>query len=462
MDPHSQSFSPQNLKRIWDRELRRGKALPHDLRAAAGPAVPPLLVPILENIDRTRDLRVTLKAARKLDDATAIASAREAVQEAVRERDTLAMAFLQTISARLSTARFQVAIRRVSDLGGKEIYRVGGDPVEGYFAIKQISANLKSANEVHPSGRDQIVGQLISALDNKASKYVVRLDVTSFYENVSHARLMSWLEDLRLLSPSTLRQIDGILKQHSDLTDGSPGMGLPRGIGLSAYLAELYMQEFDAHIKRLPETIFYGRFVDDIIGVFSSSHIERGGSRTFEDLLVEQLAAIGLTPSTNPEKRMIAHKPNKRAPLAKLKYLGYEIEQPDPQQALEVRLTQARMDVLKKRMEVAFAAYTQTPSGLAARLLIQRIDFMTSNTRLQNNKRHAFLGVYYSHRYLRGHQQLADLDAHLANLRSSVVDVNVRARLDLFSFSASFATKRFRRWRPSSMKAMRSVWSGRG
>ena len=41
--------------------------------------------------------------------------------------------------------------------------------------------------------------------------------------------------------------------------------GIPRGIGISAYLSELYMRDIDIKIKSLEDVIYYARYVDDII-----------------------------------------------------------------------------------------------------------------------------------------------------------------------------------------------------
>ena len=47
------------------------------------------------------------------------------------------------------------------------------------------------------------------------------------------------------------------------------GSGVPRGFGVSAYLSELYMREIDNEIKALPDVIYYARYVDDIVIIFS-------------------------------------------------------------------------------------------------------------------------------------------------------------------------------------------------
>lgn len=39
---------------------------------------------------------------------------------------------------------------------------------------------------------------------------------------------------------------------------------MPRGVGISAYLSELYMSDFDRDLKSIAYVTFYARYVDDI------------------------------------------------------------------------------------------------------------------------------------------------------------------------------------------------------
>ena len=47
------------------------------------------------------------------------------------------------------------------------------------------------------------------------------------------------------------------------------GLGVPRGIGISSLLSEIYMRDLDDCIKKRPEVIFYARYVDDIFILLS-------------------------------------------------------------------------------------------------------------------------------------------------------------------------------------------------
>lgn len=45
--------------------------------------------------------------------------------------------------------------------------------------------------------------------------------------------------------------------------------GLPRGIGISAYLSGIYLAYIDAEVRRHNEIFYYSRYVDDMIIMFA-------------------------------------------------------------------------------------------------------------------------------------------------------------------------------------------------
>ena len=57
------------------------------------------------------------------------------------------------------------------------------------------------------------------------------------------------------------------------------GKGVPRGIGISSPLSEVYMQDLDKTIKERQEVVFYTRYVDDIFIILS----DLGKYKTIQD-----------------------------------------------------------------------------------------------------------------------------------------------------------------------------------
>src|SRR5699024_10410218 len=59
--------------------------------------------------------------------------------------------------------------------------------------------------------------------------------------------------------------------------------GLPRGIGVSAFLSELFMRDIDNQIRNLTDLVYYARYVDDIVAVFipKSTTIEKNRMKRY-------------------------------------------------------------------------------------------------------------------------------------------------------------------------------------
>ena len=77
--------------------------------------------------------------------------------------------------------------------------------------------------------------------------------------------------------------------------------------------------------------------------------------------------------------------------------------------------------------------------------MIHRLNFLTGNTRLENNKANVLVGIYYTNSLLS--EPLDDLIA-LDNFLATEVDANItntdlRRRLKLFSFKKGFEEKKY-------------------
>jgi len=82
--------------------------------------------------------------------------------------------------------------------------------------------------------------------------------------------LLKLIENNSLLSPKSVSLIKNLLYNYNLLTNQlgvkeTFRKGIPRGVGVSPFLAELYMRKIDEEIRNIESVTFYGRYVDDII-----------------------------------------------------------------------------------------------------------------------------------------------------------------------------------------------------
>lgn len=139
--------------------------------------------------------------------------------------------------------------------------------------MKQVQANVARSFVVKQSNRFEIISQVKVLLNDDFPKYVLRTDVDNFYENILHERLLEKINENHILSPFSRKLLRQILCKYKELSGSDKG--IPRGVGVSANLAELYMRDIDRAIMSLGGISYYARYVDDIIIIFTPTLNDR-------------------------------------------------------------------------------------------------------------------------------------------------------------------------------------------
>ena len=162
---------------------------------------------------------------------------------------------LVDVSKRISNNNPVVESLNSLTVDGKVIYST--DSIDSYYALKKISKDLIRLYQLSSSTRDDISEQLFRILETSSNYSVLRLDIKSFYENISLSNVLDKINKDKLLSKKSIL----ILKEVEKLV----GLGLPRGLSISPVLSEIFMKEIDKKIIRMPEVYYYARYVDDIV-----------------------------------------------------------------------------------------------------------------------------------------------------------------------------------------------------
>lgn len=129
------------------------------------------------------------------------------------------------------------------------------------LALRKVNDNLKRIYGVRQSDRNDIVRHVVCMLEEPVPFFVYKLDIKDFYESINRDRILNKIAKSSIVSYKTKRLIKGFF----DLPHLILETGLPRGIGLSATMSELYLEDFDDKIKRTNSVFYYARYVDDII-----------------------------------------------------------------------------------------------------------------------------------------------------------------------------------------------------
>jgi hypothetical protein len=274
-------------------------------------------------------------------------------------------------------------------LKGKEIYSFSEKADE--LVARKICENLKRSKKTATSGRLQIVSHLRLLLEEGIPYRVYRLDVRNFYESFDRAHITAVAENLQTLSPQSKQLLRAILDHHGSIG----GLGIPRGLSLSAELSDLMMERFDMEVKSNSDVFYYARYVDDII-VITSCRENRNSFVSW----IESSLPKGLT--LNREKTQVVESIEKVSPtkltekevrLFSFDYLGYSFTVNQPiknSKSSDVHFRKVIVDIsikkikkIKTRIVRSMLSFGETGDWM---LLRDRIKFLTQNYSVYNAK----------------------------------------------------------------------------
>lgn len=263
------------------------------------------------------------------------------------------------------------------------------------LVLRKLYNNIKRIYGIGQSNRNKIVKQMVSLLKEETRKWVVRLDIQSFYESIDRGRLMTrFQEDGRL----NYQSID-LLKNLFAHPCISGTKGLPRGLSISSVMSELYMKHFDLEVRRIEGVFYYARFVDDII-IFCSSEESRDNVWINIPKLLEN---IGL--NLNESK---SYKWNDQQNVINLTYLGYTFI-PKGKNGIEIRIADKKVNVIKTRITKSFVRFAKDGNFCK---LKNRIKFLTGNFTVYSSSTllPIRVGVYFNYNMITDKSPLYELD----------------------------------------------------
>ena len=294
---------------------------------------------------------------------------------------------------------------------GKKLFSTHS--LENIMVMRKINDNIRRAYRVKQSNRFDIIKQIQQALRETTPKHVIRLDIRSFYESVPRRRLMEKIRADRLVSTRTLELLSKLLR----LTSHSGSRGLPRGLQVSATLAEIHASHLERDLRSIKGVYYVARYVDDIV-IFSYVDIS-----TLEQEIHDAFKANGLLVNASKTRKISvqcrcseacihpggncacssACKCNvfsSEANTRQLDILGYKLAFPDVNEknkfnSVGVYMADKKMAKYKSRIHAATRDYLATHDFS---LLRDRILFLTGNYKLESSKAGGSLcgGIFYN------------------------------------------------------------------
>lgn len=439
----NQSFSVENFRKIIDIENRKGVFLEGKFFPGLKTITDEIKACNKNITSKRRDKSISADKIKELYDQRRVLKERKEAQLNVE---------LQKISEKVVATDFKIELVKKDILGKKSLYLVKDSP-DHFFAMKQIQNNMSRLFGVKQANRFEIVSQVKVLLSDGFPKYVLRTDIDDFYESIPHESLLEKINGNNLLTYFSRKIIRQILTGYKTLSGNTTG--IPRGVGISAYLAELYMRDIDRLIMSLKGLIYYARYVDDIIIIFTPLVDEK--QRDYKNEIAEIVE--GKFKLKLNEKKTFDFDLRSSSRQFELEYLGYKILFGDGK--IKTRLTQKKVEKYKGRIDASFDNYanlSKVNEKEARKLLVRRMRFLTGNTRLKNNKNNVLVGIYHSNSQLTEMDDLTSLDDYLRNKINSIKISQLQKRLSKFSFKAGFDEKRFHPFKTYELQKIMRVW----
>lgn len=445
-----QSFSQQNLFKIYSYENKRGNNLAERFFGDVNEEY--------VKVKRARKLISKIYARRRYysdeNFEKRVLLLYRLLREIRNRKNEIVRNHLKRVSNNISERKFKFSLTKSEEkVNGKDVFLTGSS-VDSFFAEKQIQKNIKYTYGVKQADRDLIVPQLRSVLDNKFPKIILKTDIKSFYETIDRELLLKKLNESPILSLTTRKVIARLLESYEK--ESGAALGIPRGVGVSAYLSELYMKNFDAEMESLPNLIYYARYVDDIVIVLSPQPGKN--SQDYLKLIESKVKEEKLSLNQLDDK-------TKTFDFCSgdnfvFDYLGYKFRCSGGNIKLE--LADKKKNKYNKRIVDVINAYkkhsVKQPKKARKELLL-RLKFLTYNTKLSNNKGNALVGIYNSNRWITASDCLQSLDNKLQGLSNSIPHEGLRKRISKFSFKEGFDKRLFANFSAQEFSTITRVWT---
>lgn len=367
----------------------------------------------------------------------------------------------------IRSAGFGAVGVHVGRANGKPVYNLPSLPAA--LILRLISENVRRVTSVKQSDRKYIVNCLLRLLHEGTAFQVYKLDIKSFYESVRVPELLKKLSSDLAFSPQSVR----LLGSFFDRLDLLRIPGLPRGIGLSATLAEYLLRSFDSRVSTNTGVWYYSRFVDDIIVITDHK---------FDPTEFMQIATTWLPSGLrfNEKSKAYTFKGYLKGTPKQLEdefpFLGYafrvgNVQRKDNllEREVAVDLASSKVRKIKTRLAKALLDFRSNADFL---LLRDRVRLLTSNFNFTDSSTgvRRVSGIYFNYplishvhstalpeldRFLR----LALTSPHRKNKLRPTLTKAQRLELLGLTFTAGFRDRRFFAFKPDRLAEIVRCWT---
>jgi len=417
----NQSFTIDNFENIYDIENRKKSIIEY-----LGTEYKETLTQIKSLKNDISQIKRKKKKDRTDEENQTFIDNKQKKENLIVKKKELQYKELEKISKKVNNKSFKFDLQEQGD----DIFVIQ-DTKEAFFAIKQLQYNIRKTFKVKQSSRHLILSQIKLLLNDSSPKYVIRTDISKFFESISQNKLLEKINNNTLLNSQSKRFIKQILEDYNNKKDKTKiemDKGVPRGVGISAYLSELYMKDFDNHIRNLKDVIYYARYVDDIFVIVSPSSPKQDIDNYFAKI-DKFIQLDNLTIHTSGNKCNLLNLSETNAPKKTITYLGYalHIKREGNKTSAKFGLSESKKEKIENRIKKCIQHFNNTNKyGIrqARNELLLSLRFLCSNTKLSGAKSRVKTGIFYSNDLLDSeyHSEITNFDVFLQAQQLSLYD----------------------------------------
>ena len=286
-------------------------------------------------------------------------------------------AITQSAHARATSVLPTLTIKSKLDHSGKTLYFASD--IETALILRATYRRLAHQYSVTLPNRDDILNGIVEATSEASPYLVTKCDILDFYGNLNAKPIITNILSSTRTSPELKAVIDAIYK-----AAGLSRSVAPRGLSISALIAELALKDFDQKVRRIPGVHRYFRYADDIIA-FSTPNT------SVVSLITKYLNSMGL--SLNDKTELITIDSQKKSEILtqeqrEFTYLGYEFSafrQVGTFCSRKFQVSIAPTKVLKRKTRAFTALHAFSKDGDAS-LLVDRLKYLTTNRQVYKTR----------------------------------------------------------------------------
>ena len=436
-----QSFSYLNFRTIFSIELRKGhidlNRMPQKYKDAVAD-IKWLNEEIAKLKRKKRGLWTEAEAKDYKDDMDLLKVVRDEKEECLTNH-------LQQIADKVNAHGFNFTMTK-SLFENKEVFSVDSTDWAQFFVMKCLIRNVAKSFNVEMVNRHTVMMNLKLLMNNHMPVFIIRTDVSSFFESIPQKRMMELIERNSVLSMKSKDMVKRTMKQYESIKNKTlvaEGVGVPRGIGISSVLSEIYMLDIDKELKGRREVIFYSRYVDDIFIILSDLGVHRTKEEYYSQLQKRFADGYGLTlqPVGSQKCKLLdLSQLGGGTKTEVLTYLGYKmyIQPSNRKRNTTFGLSDERKQRFKSRVDHVvnrFNNVVKVNIAQAKRDLKDGLNLITGNIRLTKAKSGVKVGFFYNNDLLDKDEDFQEMEDYLKHIVITVPanlfqDANDNARFE--------------------------------